>query len=63
MIPSISSLLRIAMKRILAHQGNQKTERKVIDRIRHDITMDTKIRVKGRMAGRQSKQSHSSVYE
>jgi hypothetical protein len=41
MIP-ISSLLRIAMKRILAHQGNQKTERKDIDRIRHDITKDTK---------------------
>lgn len=63
MIPSISSLLRIAMKRILAHQGNQKTERKDIDRIRHDITKDTKIRTRGRVVGGQSKQGHSSVYE
>jgi hypothetical protein len=62
LIPSISSILRIAMKRILAHQGNQK-QRKDIDRIRHDITKETKIRVKGRMASRQSKQSHSSGYE
>jgi hypothetical protein len=40
-----------------------KTERKDIDRIRHDISKDTKIRTKGRVVGGQSKQGHSSVYE
>ncbi len=36
---------------------------KDIDRLRHDITKDTKIRTKGRVVGGQSKQGHSSVYE
>jgi hypothetical protein len=40
-----------------------KTERKNIDRLRHDITKDTKLRTKGRVVGGQSKQGHSSVYE
>jgi hypothetical protein len=40
-----------------------KTVRKNIDRLRHDITRDTKIRTKGRVVGGQSKQGHSSVYE
>jgi hypothetical protein len=43
--------------------GKSKTERKDIDRIRHDISKDTKIRTKGRVVGGQSKQGHSSVYE
>ena len=38
-------------------------EKKEIDRIRHDIVKNTKLRAKGRLAGGQSKQSHSSVYE
>jgi hypothetical protein len=40
-----------------------KTDRKDIDRIRFDLSKNTKIRTKGRIAGGQSKQSHSSVYE
>jgi hypothetical protein len=43
--------------------GKSKTERKNIDRLRHDMTKDTKIRTKGRVVGGQSKQGHSSVYE
>ena len=43
--------------------GKSKIERKNIDRLRHDITKDTKIRTKGRVVGGQSKQGHSSVYE
>ena len=39
------------------------TEKKDVDRIRYDIAKNTKIRTKGRIAGGQSKQSHSSVYE
>jgi hypothetical protein len=34
-----------------------------INRLRHDITTDSKIRTKGRVVGGQSKQGHSSVYE
>lgn len=40
-----------------------KTERRDTNRLRHDITKDTKIRTKGRVVGGQSKQGHSSVYE
>jgi hypothetical protein len=40
-----------------------KIKGKGIDRLRHDITKDTKIRTKGRVVGGQSKQGHSSVYE
>ncbi|HEX7209060.1 MAG TPA: hypothetical protein VF233_12810 [Nitrososphaeraceae archaeon] len=47
----------------IGSSGKSKTERKDIDRLRHNITKDTKIRNKGRIAGGQSKQSHSSVYE
>jgi hypothetical protein len=43
--------------------GKSKTERWDINRLRHDITKDTKIRTKGRVVGGQSKQGHSSVYE
>jgi len=39
------------------------TEKKDVDQIRYDITKNTKIRTKGRIAGGRSKQSHSSVYE
>jgi hypothetical protein len=39
------------------------TPKKDIERTRHNITKNTKIRTKGRIAGGQSKQSHSSVYE
>jgi hypothetical protein len=38
-------------------------EKKDVKRIRHDITKNTKIRTRGRIAGGQSKQSRSSVYE
>jgi hypothetical protein len=38
-------------------------EKKDVKRIRHDITKNMKIRTRGRIAGGQSKQSHSSVYE
>jgi hypothetical protein len=38
-------------------------EKKDVKRKRHDITKNTKIRARGRIAGGQSKQSHSSVYE
>ena len=34
-----------------------------IERMRYDITKNAKIRTKGRIAGGQSKQGHSSVYE
>ena len=37
-----------------------KTERRDINRLRHNITKDTKIRTKGRVVGGQSKQGHSS---
>jgi hypothetical protein len=47
----------------IGSSGKSKTERMDIDRLRHDIIKDTKIRTKGRIAGGQSKQSHSSVYE
>jgi hypothetical protein len=43
--------------------GKSKTERMDINRLRQDITKDTKIRTKGRLVGGQSKQGHSSVYE
>jgi hypothetical protein len=43
--------------------GKSKTERKNIDRLRHDMTKDTKIRTKGRVVGGQSKQGYSSVYD
>jgi hypothetical protein len=43
--------------------NKSKAEKKNIDRLRHDITKDTRIKAKVRMAGGQSKQSHSSVYE
>jgi hypothetical protein len=43
--------------------GKSKTERRDINRLRHDITKTTKIRTKGRVVGGQSKQGHSSVYE
>ena len=46
----------------IGSSGKSKTERKDINRIRN-IAKDTKIRNKGRIAGGQSKQSHSSVYE
>jgi hypothetical protein len=39
-----------------------KTE-KDTQQLRHDPTMNTKIRTKGRITGGQSKQGHSSVYE
>ena len=38
-------------------------EKKDINRIRYNIAKNTKLRTKGRLAGGQSKQSHSSVYE
>ena len=47
----------------IGSSGKSKTERKDIDRLRHNVAKDTKIRNKGRIAGGQSKQSHSSVYE
>jgi hypothetical protein len=43
--------------------GKSKTERMDINRLRQDITKDTKIRTKGRLVGGQSKHGHSSVYE
>lgn len=43
--------------------GKSKIKGKDIDRLRHDITKDIKIRTKGRVVGGQSKQGHSSVYE
>lgn len=49
--------------RKLGSTGKSKTERMDINRLRHDITKDTKIRTKGRVSGGQAKQSHSSVYE
>lgn len=39
------------------------TKKRDIDRIRYDIAKNTKIRTKESIAGGQSKQSHSSVYE
>jgi len=39
-----------------------KTE-KDTQQLRHDPTMNTKIRTKGRITGGQSKEGHSSVYE
>ena len=39
-----------------------KTERDV-ERLRHDVAKNSKIRNKGRITGGQSKQGHSSVYE
>jgi hypothetical protein len=50
LIPSISSLEYWLIREGL--QSNQKQKERDIDRIRH--TKDTKIRVKGRIAGRQS---------
>jgi hypothetical protein len=47
----------------IGSSGKSKTERKDIDRLRHNIAKDTKIRTKGRITGGQSKQGHSSVYE
>jgi hypothetical protein len=47
----------------IGSSGESKTKRKDIDRLRHDIAKDTKIRTKGRITGGQSKQGHSSVYE
>ncbi len=47
----------------IGSSGKSKTERKDIDRLRHDITKNTKIRTKGRVVGGHSKQGHSSVYE
>jgi hypothetical protein len=47
----------------IGSSGKLKTERKDIDRLRRNIAKDTKIRNKGKIAGGQSKQSHSSVYE
>jgi hypothetical protein len=38
-------------------------EKKDVDRLRYDIAKTTKMRTKGRIAGGQSKQGHSSVYE
>jgi hypothetical protein len=47
----------------IGSSGRSNTGRKDIDRLRHDITKDTKIRNKGRVVGGHSKQGHSSVYE
>ena len=47
----------------IGSSGKSKTERRDINRLRHDITKGTKIRTKGRVVGGQSKQGHSSVYE
>jgi hypothetical protein len=63
MIPSISGFLHIAMKKNIDSSGKSKTERMDINRLRQDITKDTKIRTKGRLVGGQSKHGHSSVYE
>jgi hypothetical protein len=46
----------------IGSSGKSKN-RKDINRIRHNVAKDTKVRNKGRIAGGQSKQSHSSVYE
>ncbi len=63
MIPSISSFSSYSDEKNIGSSGKSKTERKDIDRIRHDFKKDTKIRNKGRVIGGQSKQGHSSVYE
>ena len=47
----------------IGSSGKSNTERRDINRLRHDITKNTKIRTKGRVVGGQSKQGHSSVYE
>ncbi len=47
----------------IGSSGKSKTERKDIDRLRRNIAKDTKIMNKGKIAGGQSKQSPSSVYE
>jgi hypothetical protein len=47
----------------IGSSGKSKTERRDINRLRHHITKNTKIRTKGRVVGGQSKQGHSSVYE
>jgi hypothetical protein len=47
----------------IGSSDKSKIKGKDIDRLRHDITKDTKIRTKGRAVGGQSKQGHSSVYE
>jgi hypothetical protein len=43
--------------------SKSKTEKRDTHRIRFDLSKNTKTRTKGRIAGGQSKQSHSSVYE
>jgi hypothetical protein len=47
----------------IGSSGKSKLKGKDIDRLRHDITKDTKIRTKGSVVAGQSKQGHSSVYE
>jgi hypothetical protein len=43
--------------------SKSKTEKKNTDWIRFGLSKNIKTRTKGRIAGGQSKQSHSSVYE
>jgi hypothetical protein len=57
---NIKSSLFINEKNIDS-SSKSKTEKKNTDRIRFDTSKNTKT--KGRIAGGQSKQSHSSVYE
>jgi hypothetical protein len=59
---NIKSSLFINEKNIDS-SSKSKTEKKNTDRIRFDPSKNTKTRTKGRIAGGQSKQSHSSVYE
>ena len=59
---NIKSSLFINEKNIDS-SSKSKTEKKNTDRIRFDLSKNTKTRTKGRIAGGQYKQSHSSVYE
>ena len=59
---NIKSSLFINEKNIDS-SSKSKTEKKNTDRIRFDLSKNTNTRTKGRIAGGQSKQSHSSVYE
>lgn len=44
--------------------GSKKSNtQKDVQRVRHDVTKNAKIRNKGRMTGGHSMQGHSSVYE
>jgi hypothetical protein len=59
---NIKSILFFNEKNIDS-SSKSKTEKRNTDRIRFDLSKNTKTRTKGRIAGGQSKQSHSSVYE